>query len=108
MPTTYKVLGQLSSTTSPVSIYTCPSATQTIVSSIVISNREAAENTFRIILRPNNETLADRHYIAFDTPITANNVIALTLGITMDAADQLYIQGSDTNLSFSVFGSEIA
>lgn len=108
MPTTYKVLGQLSSTTSPVSIYTCPSATQTIVSSIVISNREAAENTFRIILRPNNETLADKHYLAFDTPITANNVIALTLGITMDAADQLYIQGSDTNLSFSVFGSEIA
>jgi hypothetical protein len=108
MPTTYKVLGQLASTTSAVSLYTCPSATQTIVSSIVISNREAAENTFRIILRPNDETLADKHYIAYDTPITANNVIALTLGITMDAADQLYVLGSDTNLSFQAFGSEIS
>ena len=108
MATTYKVLGQLSSTTSAVSIYTCPSATQTIVSSIVIANREAAENTFQIILRPNNETLADKHYLAYDTPITANNVIALTLGITMDASDQLYVLGSDTNLTFSVFGSEIA
>jgi UDP-glucose 4-epimerase len=108
MPTTYKVLGQLSSTTSAVSLYTCPSATQTIVSSIVISNREAAENTFRIILRPNNETLADKHYLAYDTPITANNVIALTLGITMDASDQLYVLGSDTNLTFQAFGSEIS
>ena len=108
MPTTYKVLGQLSSTTSAVSLYTCPSATQTIVSSIVISNREAAENTFRIILRPNNETLADKHYLAYDTPIAANDVVALTLGITMDAADQLYVLGSDTNLSFQAFGSEIS
>ena len=108
MATTYKVLGQLSSTTSAVSLYTCPSATQTIVSSIVITNREAAENTFRIILRPNNETLADKHYIAYDTPITANNVIALTLGITMDASDQLYVLGSDTNLTFQAFGSEIS
>jgi hypothetical protein len=108
MATTYKVLGQLASTTSAVSIYTCPSATQTIVSSIVIANREAADNTFQIILRPNNETLADKHYLAYDTPIVANDVVALTLGITMDASDQLYVQGSDTNLSFSVFGSEIA
>jgi hypothetical protein len=108
MATTYKVLGQLASTTSAVSIYTCPSATQTIVSSIVIANREAAENTFQIILRPNNETLADKHYIAYNTPISANDVVALTLGITMDASDQLYVLGSDTNLTFQVFGSEIA
>lgn len=108
MATTYKVLGQLSSTTSAVSLYTCPSATQTIVSSIVISNREAAENTFRIILRPNNETLADKHYLAYDTPIAANDVVALTLGITMDASDQLYVLGSDTNLTFQAFGSEIS
>ena len=108
MPTTYKVLGQLSSTTSAVSLYTCPSATQTIVSSIVVSNREAAENTFRIILRPNNETLADKHYLAYDTPIAANDVVALTLGITMDASDQLYILGSDTNITFQAFGSEIS
>ena len=33
MATTYKVLGQLASTNSAVSIYTCPSDTQTIVSS---------------------------------------------------------------------------
>jgi len=108
MAITYKVLGQLASTTSAVSLYTCPSATQTIISSIVITNREAAENTFRIILRPNDEALADKHYLAYDTPIAANDVVSLTLGITMDAADQLYVLGSDTNLTFQAFGSEIS
>lgn len=108
MATTYKVLGQLASTTSAVSLYTCPSATQTIVSSIVVTNREASSNTFRIILRPNNESLADKHYLAYDTPIAANDVVALTLGITMDASDQIYVLGSDTNLTFQAFGSEIS
>lgn len=108
MATTYKVLGQLASTTSAVSLYTCPSATETIVSSIVVTNREASSNTFRIILRPNNEALADKHYLAYDTPIAANDVVALTLGITMDASDQIYVLGSDTNLTFQAFGSEIS
>lgn len=108
MATTYKVLGQLASTTSAVSLYTCPSATQTIVSSIVVTNREASSNTFRIILRPNDESLADKHYLAYDTPIAANDIVALTLGITMDASDQIYVLGSDTNLTFQAFGSEIS
>ncbi len=108
MATTYKVLGQLASTTSAVALYTCPSATQTIVSTLVVCNRAAAAKTYKIILRPNDETLADKHYIAFDTPLAANDSVALTLGITMDASDKLYVSGSDTNLSFSLFGSEIA
>ena len=108
MATTYKVLGQLASTTSAVALYTCPSATQTIVSTLVICNRAAAAKTYKVILRPDDETLADKHYLAFDTPLAANDSIALTLGITMDASDKLYVSGSDTNLSFSLFGSEIA
>ncbi len=108
MATTYKVLGQLASTTSAVALYTCPSATQTIVSTLVVCNRAAAAKTYKIILRPDDETLADKHYLAFDVPLAANDSVALTLGITMDASDKLYVLGSDTNLSFSLFGSEIA
>jgi hypothetical protein len=108
MATTYKVLGQLASTTSAVALYTCPSATQTIVSTLVVCNRAAAAKTYKIILRPDDEALADKHYIAFDTPLAANDSVALTLGITMNASDKLYVLGSDTNLSFSLFGSEIA
>jgi hypothetical protein len=104
----YKVLGQLASTTSAVALYTCPSSTETVISTLTICNREAATNTYRIILRPDDETLADKHYLAFDVIIAPNDTTALTLGITMDAADKLYVSASDTNLSFSAFGSEKA
>ena len=108
MATTYKVLGQLVSSTTAVALYTCPAATQTIVSTLIICNRAAAAKTYKVILRPNDETLDNKHYLAFDVAIAANDTTALTLGITMDASDKLYVSGSDTNLSFSLFGSEIA
>jgi hypothetical protein len=107
MPNAYKVLGQLASTTSAVALYTCPSSTEAVVSTILVANRSAVEKTFTIILRPNDETLADKHYLAKDITVGASDTTALTLGITMDAADKLYVFGSTTDLSFSAFGSEI-
>lgn len=107
MASAYKVLGQLSSTTSATALYTCPSATEAVVSTLIICNRASSSKTYRIILRPNDETLADKHYLAYDISIAANDTTALTLGITMDASDKLYVSGSDTNLSFTAFGSEI-
>ena len=108
MATTYKVLGQLASTTSAVALYTCPAATETIVSTLIVCNRAAESKSYKVILRPDDETLEDKHYLAFDIAIAANDTTALTLGITMNASDKLYVSGSDTNLSFSLFGSEIA
>lgn len=107
MANSYKVLGQLASTTSAVALYTCPSATEAVISTITVCNRAAAAKTYKIILRPNDETLADKHYLAYDVAIAANDTTALTLGITMDATDKLYVSASDTNLSFTAFGSEI-
>lgn len=107
MPNSYKVLGQLASTTSPVALYTCPSSTETVISTITVCNRAAAAKTYKIILRPDDETLADKHYLAFDVAIAANDTTALTLGITLNASDKIYVSASDTNLSFTAFGSEI-
>jgi hypothetical protein len=107
MANAYKVLGQLASTTSAVALYTCPSATEAVISTITVCNRAAAAKTYKIILRPNDEALADKHYLAYDVAIAANDTTALTLGITMDATDKLYVSASDTNLSFTAFGSEI-
>lgn len=104
----YKVLGQLAATTTATAVYTVPSSTETVVSTITVCNRAAAAKTYRIILRPNDETLADKHYIAYDVAIAANDTVALTLGITMDATDKLYVSSSTNDLSFNVFGSEKA
>ena len=108
MATSYKVLAQQATTTSLVSMYTVPASTETIISSIVVANTSATDRTYRITVQPNNATLAQKHYIAYDVTSKANTTTSYTLGITLDATDQVYILGSTTDLSISLFGSEIA
>ena len=108
MATSYKVLAQQATTTALVSMYTVPASTETIISSIVVANTSASDRTYRITIQPNNATLAQKHYIAYDVTSKANTTTAYTLGITLDATDQVYILGSSTDLSISLFGSEIA
>jgi len=109
MPTSYKVIAQSApSATTNTDIYTVPSATMAVLSTIVVANRAASAATYRIAVRPNGATLANQHYLAFDVTVGASDSTTITLGITMDAADVLTVYASTANLSFNVFGSEIA
>jgi len=109
MPTAYKVLGQSNpSATTATTLYTVPSATDTVVSTVSVCNQASTAGTFRLAVRPAGATLAAQHYVAYDTPIAANDTIALTLGITLDATDVITVYASSANMSFSAFGSEIS
>jgi glucose-6-phosphate dehydrogenase assembly protein OpcA len=109
MPTTYKVLGQSApSATTLTTLYTVPSATTAVISSIVIANRDSSSATYRIAVRPDGAAIANSQYIAYDVTVGASDSTVLTLGITMDAADVLSVYGSTANLTFSAFGSEIS
>ncbi len=108
MPTNYKVLGQVApSATTATTLYTVPSSTESVISTVVVCNRSATNRTFRLAVRPNGATLANEHYLAYDVTVGASDSTTLTLGITMDAADVLTVYASTTDLSFSAFGSEI-
>ena len=108
MATNYKVLGQLApSATTATTLYTVPSATEAVVSTIVVANRAATAATYRIAIRPNGATLANEHYIAYDVTVGASDSTTLTLGLTLDAADVITIYASTANLTFSAFGSEV-
>jgi hypothetical protein len=109
MATTYKVLGQSApSATTNTDVYTVPSATEAVISTITVANRAGTSATYRIAIRPNGATIANQHYIAYDAVVPANDTIALTLGITIDAADVVTVYASSANISFNIFGSEIA
>jgi hypothetical protein len=109
MATAYKVLGQSApSATTATTLYTVPSATETVISTIFVCNRGSDASTFRIAVRPNGATLANEHYIAYDVLILGSTSTAITVGVTMDAADVLTIYSSSANLSFNAFGSEVA
>lgn len=110
MPTaTYKVLAQSApSATTATDIYTVASATQAVISTISVCNRAATPATYRIAVRPNGATLANQHYITYDVSVPASDTITLTIGLTLDAADVVTVYASTANLSFSLFGTEIA
>jgi hypothetical protein len=109
MATNYKVLGQSApSATTATTLYTVPSATEAVISTIFVCNRGTDASTYRIAVRPNGATLANEHYIAYDVLILGSTSTAITVGVTMDAADVLTIYSSSTALSFNVFGSELS
>jgi len=108
MPTAYKVLGQSApAATTDTTLYTVPSATEAVISTIVVANRATSSATYRIAIRPNGATLANQHYIAYDVLVGASDSTTLTMGLTLDAADIITVYASNTNLTFSAFGSEI-
>ena len=110
MANAYKVLAQSDPTAETATdIYTVPAATESVISTIIVANRAASANTFRLSIRPDGATQADEHYIAYDVPIAANDSTTLTLGITMDAADVLTVYtGASATISVNVFGTEIS
>ena len=109
MATAYKVLGQVAPlATTPTTIYTVPSATQTVVSSVTVCNRAGTSGTFRLSVRPDGATLANQHYLAYDTTVSANDTIILTVGLTLDADDVLEVYASSADMSVQAYGSEIS
>lgn len=109
MPTVYKVLGQLNpSATTATTLYTVPSSTSTVVSTITVANISGTAITYRIAVRPAGETLANKHYVAYDAGIPANDTIALTLGITLATTDVVTVYASSANAVFNAYGTEIS
>lgn len=109
MATNYKVLGQASPTSNAdTNLYTVPASTQTVISSIVICNRDSSNNTFRIAVRPANTALANQHYISFDTDVPARDTISLSLGLSLGNTDVITINTMSGNVSYSIFGAEIS
>ena len=109
MPTNYKVLGQVApSASTATTLYTVPAATEAVISSIVIANRDSSSATYDIAIRPNGATLANSQYIAKSVTVGASDSTVLTLGVTIDATDIVTVNASTANLTFSAFGSEIS
>ena len=108
MAITYKVLGQINpSSNTATTVYTVPSLTSTVLSTVTVCNQAGTGATFRLAVRPAGETLAAKHYVNYDTPVPANDTISLTLGITLAATDVLTAYANSSSVSINAFGSEI-
>lgn len=107
MATIRKVLGQVSpAATTNTTLYTVPSGTDTVVSSIVVCNRGAAETYFRVAVRPAGVTIDDKHYIYYDVIVASGDTFTATIGMTLSATDVVTVYATDATLSFNLFGQE--
>ena len=109
MATSYKSLGQLDLTTTALTtLYTCPSSTETVISTVIIANRTASADSFRLAIRTDGDAISNKHYIAYDVPVAANDSTTLTLGITVKATDVVSVQATTADrLSINAFGAEV-
>jgi hypothetical protein len=109
MATSYKTLGQVDlTTTSLTDLVTVGAGKEVVISTIVIANRTASADSFRIAIRTDGDAISNKHYVAYDIPVAAADSITLTLGISMVATDVLTVKATTADvLSINVFGAEI-
>lgn len=108
MPQTHKVLGQSNpSATTLTTLYTVPSATQMLASTLTICNLASTAATYRVAVRPAAAAIANQHYLAYDATVGANDTVVLTLGMTAGATDVVSVYASTANVAFSLYGVEI-
>lgn len=108
MPNAYKILGQSNpSATTLTTLYTVPSATSSVCSTLVICNTTSTATTYRVAVRPAGASITTAHYIAYDVAIAGSDSIMLTLGISLATTDVVSVYAGNANLVFNLFGSEI-
>lgn len=110
MATTYKVLAQNNpSATTETTLYTVPTGTSAVISTVAICNQAGSSGTYRIAVRPAaDSSTAAKHWIVYGATVAASDSIMLTLGITLAAGDVIRVYASSANMSFSAFGSELS
>jgi hypothetical protein len=110
MATSYKVLAQSApAATTETTLYTVPSATSAVVSTISVANQSGTSGTYRIAVRPAADASTEqKHYIVYGATVAASDSIMLTLGLTLAAGDVVRVYASSGDMSFSAFGSEIS
>lgn len=102
-----KILGQSSPTGGVLTtLYTVPSYTKTVISKIYVCNR-GADATFRLSIANNAAADTGSQYLYWNVPLPSGETFHIPGGITIDAADLIRGYSSTSDVTFSIFGSEI-
>lgn len=100
MANAFKVLYRGAAATTSTTLYTVPSATQTLVTSFVVTNTASTDATYTITF--------DGVALADGATVAGNDSIIIEFKQLLDAADVLAAFASATTVNFSVSGLEIS
>lgn len=109
MGTVYKLLGQEAPAANTVTtLYTVPSSTQTVTSTLSICNRNTGNVTANLAVVPNGGSLQSNSYIVSNVILAGNDTMLLTLGLALGTAgDTIQVYANTANVSYNLFGSEV-
>jgi hypothetical protein len=110
MATAYKY-SQVQGTASTgtfATLYETPAATEAVISSLVITNQSSSALTVRVGMDTAAGTPGASEFLVYDAAIAGNDTVALTLGITMPAANFIRVASSASTCNFTAFLSEIS
>lgn len=104
MPTTYKILGALTGTSTSTAIYTVPAGKQAVISTLTLANNSGSNQFVDVRVQINGA--GTNFYIVPQAILAPATHQAFTEGWTLNAGDVLKIYG--VGVDFIAFGSEIS
>ena len=89
-------------------VYTVPSGNETVVSSIVMLNRNTGSDAkVRLYHVPSGQSIESKYAILYDrTILAAGNFIAIQIGIAMAEGDKIYFRSDATDVNIIAWGDE--
>lgn len=106
----YKILGQAApADTNNADVYTVPTSTEAVISTIAVANVSAADATYNIYVRAAGAAAGDGNALVKGATATANTTTAIGIGITLSATDVVTVtSGTGAALTFHAFGTEVS
>ena len=110
MATAYKYsqVQGTASTGTYATLYNTASATEAVISSLVVCNQASSDVTVRIGLDTAAGTPGADEFLVYDAVVAGNDTVALTLGVTLDASKYVRVSSSASTCNFTAFLSEIS
>lgn len=111
MAQSFKRLGAINITANTqTNVYVVPAATESVISTVTICNQTSSNASYSLIVMPSGAFASSANradFIVRGAVVPAADSIILTIGLTANAGTIIAANSSLTNVSFSVFGSEI-
>lgn len=100
MANSFTVLYRGAAATTSTTLYTAPAATQTLVTSFVVTNTTSTDRTYTITMNGVD--------VAKNATVAGNDSIIIEFKQLLDATQVLAASASATSVNFSVCGLEIS
>lgn len=106
--TRFPIFQSRPSATTLTDAYTVGAATEAVLSSLVICNTGSSDDLVRVSIAPLGATDDDVHYIFHSLVIPAKDTFIATVGLTLQATDEVRVYSTEGTTNFHGYGVELS